>query len=140
MAACWGAMFVLSQTALGAEESSSTLLCLRSNFRPPAAGLGLPGGVILRAALTSAGGVMFPGLLSSRREVDRLSGGGATWMPMFLLLLLSSRRDMDLLTGLSCRLAEAAEVVAAAVAAASSPSEIVREGARLWATRFMFLR
>lgn len=125
---------MFSHTALGAALSSSTLLCLRSSFRPPAAGLGLPGGVILRAVLTTGGGVVLPGLLSSRREVERLSGGRVTWM-----LLLSSRRDIDLRTGLLSRpvLALAAKGIAAV---ASSPREIVREGARLGATRLRFLR
>lgn len=125
---------MFSQTTLGAALSSSTLLCLRSSFRPPAAGLGLPGGVILRAVLTRAGGVVLPGLLWSRREVDLLSGGRARWM---LLLLLSSQRDNDLRTGLFSRFVVAAEAVVAAVL---SPGEIVREGDRLGTTRFMCLR
>lgn len=125
---------MFSHTALGASLSSSTLLCLRSSLRPPAAGLGLPGGVILRAVLTRGGGVEFPGRFSSRREVERLSGGRAAWM-----LLVSSRRDIDLRTGLFLfsRPALAAEAIAAAV---SSPREIVREGARLVAAMLRCLR
>lgn len=127
--ACWEAMF--NHTALGATLSSSTLLCLRRSFRPPADGLGLPGGVIRRAVLTTGGGVVLPGLGSSRRDVDLRSGASVP-------LLLSSRRDIDLLTGLFSRLAVAAE--AATAPAMSSPREIVREGARLGITRLSCLR
>lgn len=131
---CWGAMFMFNQTALGAALSSSTLLCLRSSFLPPAAGLGLPGGIVLRAVFTTAGGVVLPGLLSSRREVVLLAGGKVPPPE----LLFSSRRDIDLRTVLFSRsAATAAEAVATAV---SSPREIVREGARLGTTRFICLR